>query len=73
MEKFAEERLEICKKCPLWYEDPEFGPRCNGKKYISPDGKEASFFKHDGWHKGCNCLLKIKTQGVTNHCIIKKW
>lgn len=36
----AEERMEICKACPLYKEDKFYGPICDNSKYISPDGKE---------------------------------
>ena len=36
-----EERMEICKACPL-YKESTLGPRCDSHRYISPDGKEAS-------------------------------
>jgi hypothetical protein len=41
IEKMQEERLAICKECPL-YKDGSRGPVCNSSKYISPDGKDWS-------------------------------
>ena len=45
---FAKERLAICKQCLLYKVDPEKGPICNPAKYMSPDGKEVSYFKKEG-------------------------
>lgn len=33
-----QERIEICKKCPLYKEHSLYGAVCDGNKYISPDG-----------------------------------
>lgn len=65
-------RMEICKACPL-YKDTDKGAVCDGSKYISPDGKEWSYFKKDNWKKGCNCNLERKTKNLNNHCIINLW
>ena len=68
----AEERLEICKKCPL-SRITEFGLKCDNRKWISPDGTQASFFKKEGWKRGCGCTLTYKTRNPDNHCIINLW
>lgn len=72
-ESLSKERLEICKKCPLYKEDPTRGPICDSNKYISPDGTKWSWFKKDGYVRGCSCGLKNKTKNYRNHCIISKW
>lgn len=36
------ERMEICKKCPLYKEDSIRGPICDSNKFISPDGTKWS-------------------------------
>lgn len=72
MEKFAEERLEICRNCPIM-RMTEYGMKCDDRKWISPDGKEGSFFKRDGWKKGCGCMLQYKVKNQTNHCVAGLW
>lgn len=72
MEKFVEERLAICKLCPI-VRMTEFGMKCDDRKYISPDGTQGSFFKKDGWKKGCGCRLVNKCANINNHCIVGKW
>lgn len=47
MEKFVEERLAICKSCPIM-RLTEFGMKCDDRKYISPDGTQGSFFNKAG-------------------------
>jgi len=72
MEKFVEKRLEICSNCPIM-RITEYGMKCDDRKWISPDGKEGSFFKKDGWKKGCGCILNYKVRNASNHCVIRLW
>ena len=72
MADLLEERLAICKQCPLWKVDDFYGPVCNSAKYIAPDGKESSYFKKAGYVKGCGCRLQHKASNPMNHCIVKK-
>lgn len=51
----------------------DFGMKCDERRYISPDGKQVSFFKRDGWIKGCGCYLSRKAANINNHCICGKW
>lgn len=69
----AKERLAICKKCPLFKNDVEKGYICNPAKYLSPDGKEVSYFSKPGWVKGCGCLIALRIQSSRAHCVAKKW
>ena len=73
MEDFAEKRLEICRKCPICTIDSEFGMKCDERKWISPDGTQSSFFKKDGWKKGCGCILQFKVRNINKHCVIGLW
>ena len=72
MEDFATKRLEICKNCPI-SRMTEFGLKCDDRKWISPDGKQGSFFKKDGWKRGCGCLISQKSKNPNKHCIIGLW
>lgn len=72
MEKFIEDRIEICKSCPIM-RMTEFGMKCDERKYISPDGTQSSFFKKDGWKKGCGCILSHRAANINNHCVIGLW
>ena len=51
----------------------EYGMKCDDRKYVSPDGKEGSFFKKDGWKKGCGCMLQFKAKNINSHCVCGKW
>ena len=73
MEEFVKKRLEICSKCAIVRNDPELGPQCDGRKWLNPETNEMSFFKKDGWIRGCSCYLKFKTRGLTNHCPANRW
>lgn len=72
MEDFVQKRIDICKKCPIM-RMTEFGMKCDDRKWISPDGKQGSFFKKDGWKRGCGCLLSHKTRNPASRCICGKW
>ena len=72
METFIEKRLAICKNCPIM-RMTEYGMKCDERKWISPDGTQASFFKKLGWKKGCGCMLNSKAKNPNNHCICGKW
>ena len=69
---FVEERLEICRNCPIM-RMTEFGMKCDERKYISPDGTRGSFFSKPGWKKGCGCYLSKKAIDINKHCICGKW
>lgn len=69
----SERRLEICKKCPIYKEDPFYGPVCNRMKWISENGENSSAIKLPGYKRGCGCRLRWKTLNINNHCIVKKW
>ena len=67
----SEERLEICKKCPI-IKYTTLGPICDPDKWINKNG-EVSLEKQPGFIKGCACRLNAKTRITTNHCVINKW
>ena len=68
----TEQRLAICKACPLYKEGP-YGATCNSSKYISPDGKDWSWIKKAGYKKGCGCSINRKTANPNAKCIIGLW
>ena len=73
MEEFVNERLEICKKCPIALNDKTVGLKCDSRKWVSPDGKESSIFFKEGWTKGCGCIIRFKIAQINNHCPAKFW
>lgn len=66
-----EERLKICKACPLW-KMTSWGGVCDGDKYINAVG-DVSYFPRDGYVQGCNCRLNYKTKDPFSHCNAGKW
>lgn len=72
-EKMFNERMEICKKCPLYKEDSIRGPICDSNKFISPDGTKWSWFRRDGYIRGCGCSLRRSLSNVNKKCICGKW
>lgn len=71
MEKFIEDRIAICQKCAI-SRMTEFGLKCDERKYLNPETNESSFFKKDGWKKGCGCLIQVKIKNSNNHCPANK-
>ena len=68
-----DERIAICEKCPLYKVDKIKGPVCDSNKYISPDGTKWSWFRKDGYVRGCGCHLSGKWKNIRSKCIIGKW
>ena len=68
-ESSIEERLAICKECPIFTVDG----RCNSKLWLNPDTNEVSTYARIGYTRGCNCLVKVKARNPYNHCIVGKW
>lgn len=73
METLIEKRQKICEACPLYKIDKFYGPICDNAKYISPDGVTTSYFKKEGWIRGCGCHMKRKWVNVKANCIAGKW
>ena len=67
-----EERIAICEECPLYKLDKIRGPVCDSNKFISPDGTKWSWFRKDGYVRGCGCGLR-KAKNPANKCIVGKW
>lgn len=67
-----EERLNICKQCPLWKETIN-GPICNPNKWINPQNGKFSYFPKDGYIKGCGCLLERRVLNSDAKCVANKW
>jgi len=63
------ERLAICKKCPI------FTPqgRCNSNLWINPETDEVSTYARIGYIRGCNCYIQVKAKNQYNHCVAGKW
>ena len=70
-ESLSEQRLKICKTCPLYKEGP-IGAICNPNLYINKD-KEVSDKPKLGFTRGCGCRISAKTRVQNAHCIINLW
>lgn len=71
-EKMFNERMEICKNCPLYKEDSVRGPVCDSNKFISLNG-EWSWFKRNGYVRGCGCSLRKVLYNPNKKCVGGKW
>lgn len=68
-----EERLEICKNCPLCKKESIYGPVCDSSKYMNLETGQTSRLPHSGWIRGCGCRLAWRTKNLTAHCVAGKW
>lgn len=67
----AEERMKICKMCPLFKDTA--GGICNPRLWLNPTTGEVKTEKTPGFHKGCGCSLLAKTRAPYANCPAKKW
>ena len=69
-EALKEERISICKSCPLYCNTP-LGEWCTPFIYVNDEGETSSEYK-EGYINGCGCYLNGKTRGIDNECPLKK-
>jgi hypothetical protein len=67
-----EERMKICKVCPL-YDTGPFGPICNPNLYLNPTTNKFNYIGGSGFTKGCGCRLNAKTRDKDAHCPSQLW
>lgn len=70
---FAEKRMTICKKCPLYKENAFGWAECNSHLAINPNTNEISSKPKKGFIFGCGCRLSNRTSNPFNHCPANKW
>lgn len=72
-EDLKDERMEICKVCPLYKETP-MGPMCNPRLYINVTDKTSVTNRPQiGYKRGCGCRLNAKTRLPHSKCIVERW
>lgn len=69
----SEERIKICKQCPLMYYSSTLGWICNRNLYVNPDTNDVSLTKKDNYYRGCGCRIKAKTTLNNATCPAHKW
>ena len=68
----SEERMNICRNCPLYKETP-MGPICNPNLYINETDKESvSASPKVGYRRGCGCQIARRSALPTSKCIVSK-
>lgn len=67
----SEERLAVCKECPL-FSDKAFGFVCDAHKCVD---KEGNLYQYPakGRTCGCGCRLAAKTRLKGAKCVLNKW
>lgn len=64
------ERIVICKECPL-YSDTVLGPVCDSKKCYK-EGRVENF-PSKGAICGCGCRLGAALRVLNKKCVLNKW
>ena len=72
-QELHDERMAVCKECPLFTASSLIGPKCDSKKcwdtennyYVSGPGKH--------FICGCGCALDKKTRVKSAKCVLDKW
>jgi hypothetical protein len=70
--KLSEERLAICKQCPL-YKKTAVGFICDKYLYLNKETNETAFYPMEGFQNGCGCRLAAKSRLKDAHCPLAKW
>ncbi len=67
-----EQRIKICKECPL-YTESAIGPICDSKKCWNSVTKEVTTFPKTDSTCGCGCRLQAKSRLKNAKCVLGKW
>lgn len=70
MKEYDTERLQICKRCPIFKPSDE---TCNSNLWINPNTDEISDTAKPNYIRGCGCKVMIKMRNKNSHCIAGKW
>ena len=71
-DELYQQRISICRKCPLIKQDRIFGEICNPYVYMNSAG-EISKTPKSGFRHGCGCVLRSKTRVKESSCPLSKW
>lgn len=66
---FISNRLNICKKCPL-YSDKGI---CNNRLYLNIETGDTITYPKKGYINGCGCIIDVKVKNKNSVCPLKKW
>lgn len=67
------QRIVICKQCPLFTNKKFVGYICDHRKYYNPETEELSDLPQPGFIGGCGCRLEAKTRLKNATCVLNKW
>ncbi len=68
MDKLVEERLKLCRKCPLYNNGV-----CNQRLFYNPQTGDVSSTPKGGYTSGCGCIIKYKVKSRVERCPVGKW
>lgn len=68
MKDLIEQRLKICRKCPL-----NNNGICNQRLFYNPNTEDVSITPKGGYISGCGCIIKYKVRSKVEKCPAGKW
>lgn len=68
MKPEIEQRLTICKLCPL-----NNNGICNQRLFYNPQTGDVSTTPKGGYINGCGCIIKYKVRSSAEKCPAGKW
>jgi hypothetical protein len=72
-DELSEERLAICRACPLFLQHKIKGMICNPNLWLDKETNTTSEVYREGMKQGCGCRLAAKTRVADAHCPLEKW
>jgi len=70
--KLYQDRILICRTCPLIKNDLIFGEICNPSLYVNPSTLETSNRPKKNFVSGCGCILRSKLRVKDETCVLKR-
>ena len=67
------QRIVICKQCPLYTVKSVIGGVCDHRKYYNPETDELSDLPQVGFISGCGCRLEAALRVKNKKCVLNKW
>lgn len=72
-QELHDDRMKICRECPLFDTSSILGPVCSSKKCYDPETKEVFLYPKSGAICGCGCAMEKASRVKNKKCVLGKW
>lgn len=72
-QELYDQRISICKSCPLYTNDSIFHGKCDGSKCLDLKTNQVTHIPGKGRVCGCGCNLNAKLRLENVKCVLNKW